>query len=516
MLQRAAKKRARLRGAKIDGIIFLYHEAEPKTAVPGTERMVSSMKMTPELTSRIDAWVDAHQEEYLADLAKLIAHPSRAPGGHYEGAHPFGDECAAALDEAAEIAKGYGFSTEIRDYYCLVLGLGEGEEKVGILGHLDIVPASGEWHYPPFQLTRREDGLLIGRGVLDDKGPLWASVFAARCLKELGLLPKRRLEFFCGSDEECGMEDLVYYKKTSEQLPVVAFTPDGSYPICHGEKGIMDFTLDIPVEGSNIVDFVGGAAHNIVPDHAELVLSGVRAEDVAKCFAGSQWVTVAQEGENVRITSSGIAMHASTPEGGVSAIKNIADGLRGSSVLNAAAEKAVAYVSQCLADYYGASIGVPYEDEPSGKLTHVAGMIDMADGVIHLHINIRYPVTCDGTKISGEIRGLAATYGAGFSALRDSKPIYIPAESDLVHLCMETIDSVFHRDWQPYTMGGGTYARLMTNAYALGPEDPGFESPFGIGGGGAHQPDECVSLELMLNTAKVYARLFLGLDELTF
>ncbi len=474
------------------------------------------MKVTPEIEERIDAWVDAHQEEYLSDLAKLIAHPSRAPSGHYEGAHPFGDECAKTLDEAAEIAKGYGFSAEIRDYYCMVLGLGEGDEKVGILGHLDIVPASGEWHYPPFQLTRRDDGMLIGRGILDDKGPLWASVFAARCLKELGLLPKRKLEFFCGSDEECGMEDIEYYKKTSKKLPVVAFTPDGSYPICHGEKGIMDFTLDIPAEGANIVDFVGGAAHNIVPDHAELVLSGVKAEDAAACFAGSKWVTVAQEGENVRITSSGIAMHASTPEGGVSAIKNIADGLKGSAVLNAAAEKAIAYLSQCLADYYGASIGVPYEDEPSGRLTHVAGMIDMADGVIHLHINIRYPVTCDGTDVSGKIRDLAAKHGVGFSGLRDSKPIYIPAESDLVHLCMETIGSVFHRDWQPYTMGGGTYARKMTNAYALGPEDPDFESPFGIAGGGAHQPDECAPLGLMLDTMKVYARLFLGLDELTF
>jgi succinyl-diaminopimelate desuccinylase len=112
-------------------------------------------------------------------------------------------------------------------------------------------------------------------------------------------------------------------------------------------------------------------------------------------------------------------------------------------------------------------------------------MIDMADGVIHLHINIRYPVTCDGTDVSGKIRDLAAKHGVGFSGLRDSKPIYIPAESDLVHLCMETIGSVFHRDWQPYTMGGGTYARKMTNAYALGPEDPDFESPFGIAGGGA-------------------------------
>ncbi len=474
------------------------------------------MKVTPEIANRIDAWVDAHQEEYLDDLAKLIARPSRAPEGHFEGPYPFGEECAAALDEAAEIARGYGFSAEIRDYYCLVLGLGEGAEKVGILGHLDIVPASGEWHYPPFALTRRADDVLVGRGVLDDKGPLWASVFAARCLKELDLLPGRELEFFCGSDEECGMEDLAYYKKTSKELPVVAFTPDGGYPLCHGEKGIMDFTLDIPAEGSNIGEFVGGVAHNVVPDHAELVLSGVKAEDVEACFAGSEWVTVAQEGENVRITSGGIAMHASTPEGGVSAIKNIADGLKGSPALNAAAERAIAYVSQSLADYYGESIGVPYADGPSGKLTHVAGMVETEDGLIRLHVNIRYPVTCDGDEVAGKIKAVAERSGVGFTMVRDSKPIYISAESDLVRVCMSTIDDVFHRDWQPYTMGGGTYARMMKNAYALGPEDPDFASPFGVAGGGAHQPDECVPLDLMLKTMKVYARLFLELDELSF
>lgn len=474
------------------------------------------MKVTPELAARIDAWVDAHQEEYLADLAKLIAHPSRAPEGRYEGPYPFGEACAAALDEAAEIARGYGFSAEIRDYYCLILGLGEGEEKVGVLGHLDIVPASGEWHYPPFALTRRADDLLVGRGVLDDKGPLWASVFAARCLGELGLLPRRKLEFFCGSDEECGMLDIRYYKETSKELPVVAFTPDGAYPLCHGEKGIMDFTLDIPAGGSNIVEFTGGVAHNVVPDHAELVLSGVKAEDIRACFADSEWVTVAEEGENVRITSGGIAMHASTPEGGVSAIKNIADGLKGSPALNAAAEEAIAYLSRCLADYNGESIGVPYADGPSGKLTHVAGMIELEEGVIRLHVNIRYPVTCDGDEVAGKIRATAERAGVGFTMVRDSKPIYISAESELVRVCMETIDSVFHRDWQPYTMGGGTYARMMKNAYALGPEDPDFESPFGIAGGGAHQPDECVPLGLMLDTMKVYARLFLELDELTF
>ena len=46
--------------------------------------------------------------------------------------------------------------------------MGEGEEIVGIAGHLDIVPVGGDWTYDPFKLTRDGDH-VYGRGTTDDK-----------------------------------------------------------------------------------------------------------------------------------------------------------------------------------------------------------------------------------------------------------------------------------------------------------------------------------------------------------
>lgn len=84
-------------------------------------------------------------------------------------------------------------------------------------------------------------------------------------------------------------------------------------------------------------------------------------------------------------------------------------------------------------------------------------------------------------------------------------------------LCMETVGEVFpEKNWKPYTMGGGTYARNMPNAYALGAEDPDFVSPFGLFRGDIHQPDECASISQLVKTMKVYARLLLRLDEFEF
>ncbi len=55
------------------------------------------------------------------------------------------------------------------DNYCGYAEMGEGDEIVGIAGHLDIVPVGGDWSYNPFELTRKGD-YVYGRGTTDDKG----------------------------------------------------------------------------------------------------------------------------------------------------------------------------------------------------------------------------------------------------------------------------------------------------------------------------------------------------------
>lgn len=472
--------------------------------------------LTKETEKRIDEWIDSHQEEYLRDLGELVAVPSVANMGVAEGEFPFGEASAAVLKKAKGLAEGFGFSVENRDNFCLVARVGEGEEKVGILGHLDVVPCGGDWKFPPYELTMH-DGMITGRGVLDDKGPLWASVYSVRCLKELGLLPRRAVEIFMGGDEECGMEDIKHYKATSEKLPVVSFTPDGNYPICHGEKGIMRFNLLIPNENSNIESFVGGTVRNVVADHAELVLTGVSFGKAAEALAEKERISLEEEGDKVKVTASGAAVHASTPDSGINAIGVLARAVLEAGLAQGGAKSALEFIAKVNSDCHGAAIGVPLADEPSGALTHVGGVIKTSGGKFDLSIDIRYPVTADGDEIFKTITDTVAPYGVSVYNLTDSKPIYIPTDSPLVKTCMETIDSVFHKEhWKPYTMGGGTYARNMPNAYALGPEDPDFESPYGPFRGSIHQPDETTTLKLLMDTAKLYARLLIRLDELEF
>lgn len=463
---------------------------------------------------RIEQWIESHKEEFIADLSKIIAVPSVATPGISEGEYPFGIESANVLAAAKELVESYGFPVKNLDNYCLVANVGNGDEKIGIFGHLDVVPCGNDWNYPPYQLTSDGD-LLIGRGVLDDKGPLWASVFAVRCLKELDLLPKREIEIFMGGQEESGMNDVEHYIKVTEKLPEVSFTPDGNYPICHGEKGALRFYLMIPCGGEKIVDFCGGTVKNVVADKAVATLKGVCASCLEKALADNKRIKVESDGDFVKVTATGASVHASTPANGINAIGVLANALLDANILDGEEKSAMEFIKLVNSDYNGAALGVPVEDEPSGKLTHVGGVISMENKVLDMSIDIRYPVTEKGDSLLAKITETVEPYGVKIHRVINTNPAYAPAESDLVKTCMNVINSVFHRDhWKPYTMGGGTYAKHLPNACALGPEDPDYESPFGQFRGSIHQSDESVPAKLLFDTMKVYAKLLVELDDI--
>ena len=63
--------------------------------------------------------------------------------------------------------------------------MGEGEEILGILCHVDVVPAGSNWTYGPFEGTVT-DGKLFGRGAIDDKGPTIAAWHAMKMVKDSG------------------------------------------------------------------------------------------------------------------------------------------------------------------------------------------------------------------------------------------------------------------------------------------------------------------------------------------
>ena len=159
-------------------------------------------------------------------------------------AAPFGKGVGEALDEALSISRSLGFDTVNLDHYMGYAQYGAGEDYVCAIGHVDVVPVGEGWKHPPFSAWL-EDGVIYGRGILDNKGPVMACLYGLAALKELGLSLKHPVRIIFGCDEESGFEDLTYYLK-KEKPPIYGFTPDCKYPVVYSERGraIVKITSD--------------------------------------------------------------------------------------------------------------------------------------------------------------------------------------------------------------------------------------------------------------------------------
>ena len=210
--------------------------------------------------------IHALSEEMLDKLGKLVAVDSQL-GTPSEG-KPFGEGPAEALEIGLEIARELGFKTVNLDNYCGYAEMGEGEEIVGIAGHLDIVPVGGDWTYDPFKLTRDGDH-VYGRGTTDDKGPVIEALYAMKLLKDSGVKLNKRVRLIMGCNEETGSKCMAHYNEVEEELSC-GFTPDANFPCIHGEKGYM--SMMAYSKNTRIISMNGGFVSNAVCDNCTTVI----------------------------------------------------------------------------------------------------------------------------------------------------------------------------------------------------------------------------------------------------
>ena len=170
--------------------------------------------------------VNGLSDEIFENLGRLVRYNS-VNSGELPG-KPFGEGPAAVLEEGLKIAQELGFETVNLDNYCGYAEMGEGEEIIGIAGHLDIVPAGDGWHTDPFTMTKIGDR-YYGRGTTDDKGPVIACLYAMKLLKESGADVKKRIRLIMGCNEETGSRCMRHYNEVAEPL-TMGFTPDGNFP----------------------------------------------------------------------------------------------------------------------------------------------------------------------------------------------------------------------------------------------------------------------------------------------
>ena len=94
-----------------------------------------------------------------------------------------------------------GFKVRNLDNYAGHIEFGQGEEIVGILAHVDVVPEGDGWTYPPYG-AEIHDGKIFGRSTVDDKGPAVAALYAMKAIKDSGEALNKKVRLIIGANEE--------------------------------------------------------------------------------------------------------------------------------------------------------------------------------------------------------------------------------------------------------------------------------------------------------------------------
>lgn len=374
---------------------------------------------------------------------------------------PYGQTSREVLGYFLKYAQEQGFKTSVVEDKVGTIDIGNGSKLIGILAHLDVVPAGDGWNTDPFRLTVIDD-IMYGRGIVDDKGPACASLFAMERLSHEVLPEDVTIRLILGTDEERGCDCIKTYSQIG-RIPDYAITPDAEFPVIFAEKGILHIKITSKVCASKI-RINGGTAPNAVP---------------AKAYATIEL----PDGSVSRREFEGKSAHASRPELGINAIlesiKSLSD-----EIIDIETSNLIEFIkfyfinSNDAAELTNCNIS-----DISGQLTINLGMINMNSDEESITIDIRYPVTAKSKDIYDSIFEKAQAYNLNCCCVDDMKPITQNPESPLV----KTLNDIWNNNMErfsgfkpeykiqhnkPIAIGGGTYARHLPNTVAFGIQAP--------------------------------------------
>ncbi|MFI3312322.1 MAG: M20/M25/M40 family metallo-hydrolase [Eubacteriales bacterium] len=400
--------------------------------------------------------------DLLQDLLGLIAVDSVALVD-VSPACPYGENVAKALEYVKNLCQKYGLPFTHLDNKVAWVEIGQGEENVAVLSHLDIVPVGSGWkHNPKGEVVGDR---LYGRGVVDDKGPTVAVLHGMAEIMAEKIPLNRRIRLILGQCEEGGdWSDMDYYK-ANQTLPVWGFTPDADFPAIYGEMGILELKLSMNLAESGILSAQGGDASNMVPGHCTVTFADKTLETTGK------------------------SAHASTPEKGENAIaKAMAEG-RG---------KFADFFNHHIGmDYTGAKMGCGFSDVQSGHLTLNAGTIRTTETHVELVLDLRIPVTYTEKQVEEAVAKACLPYGIQVETLESLGAVYMDKNGKVIEAMLQVYRQHTGDMTPPQVIGGGTYARAMDNIVAFGPMQPSRECT-------EHQPDEYILLEDLQTAKAIY------------
>ena len=407
---------------------------------------------------------------------------------------PYGVGPKAALNDLLALGEKMGFKTGQADNRVGWIEYGEGDEMVGVLGHVDVVPEGDGWTYPPFG-AEIHDGILWGRGCLDDKGPVITAIYGLKAIRDLNLPIDRRIRVLFGSDEECGSSCVKYYVENGYEMPTIGFTPDAQFPAIFCEKGTSNFLAGTKVFNKGEIDveyFGGGVAANVVPPTCKMIVRGKIN------VTPGEGIKVTEEDGRMIIEATGFSAHGSTPELGVNAVVKLLEAVKDNN-FEGDFQQLMNFILQEIGnETNGKSMDILYQDEETGETTVNLGVVKYDGEEASFTLDIRYPKNADAEVIDDKVINRINSYTFDVIKKTNNKLLYVPKDSELVSKLVKVYEEETGDHREPIAIGGGTYAKEFPNMVAFGPVFPG--DPDVI-----HQPDERVEIKQLVRAAQITA-----------
>ena len=446
-------------------------------------------------------YIISHRDEMIKDLEKMIKIPSKLEG-YDDKEYPFGKNIDDALNEFLKIAENLGFRTKNIDKYCGYVEFGEGEELVGIIGHLDVVPEGEGWTYPPFELTIRDD-ILYGRGTIDDKGPVIASLYAMKAVMEKTAIHKR-VRLIVGLNEENDWKCINYYKE-HEEMPIIGFSPDADFPCIYSEKALLTvYTEQQYIENEKIrikeIDCQNNRI-NVVPKYCsvKLEVNSQIADELKKLLflKVSDEIAFTKNENNFYIEVRGIQAHAAHPELGKNAISKMIMLLNEIFNRFEVEEKTIkTLAAKIQTETNGESLGIRHINEELGDLTLNLAKLELKNEKIKSGMNLRIPGDIEIKELKQKITENLKELNVRFAG--EKPALYIPKENELVKTLCKIYNEYTGENKEPIAIGGATYARAFENCVSFGAmkkDEPDM----------CHQVDEYISMKNLLDACNIYA-----------
>ncbi|WP_411379563.1 dipeptidase [Pseudomonas sp. MPB26] len=376
---------------------------------------------------------------------------------------------------------------------------GSGDEVVGIHAHADVVPVTPEnWvlkdgtKLDPFKVTLIGDR-MYGRGTEDDKNGIVVAMYAMKVIKEEKLPLARNFKLLVDTTEETSGDAIPYYFEKNP-TPQYNLALDGGYPVVIAEKGYGTVMATFPRrqgegKGAEIISMTGGMATNQIPSAsvatfvsdqpAQLAASLQKAgTEYAKRNGGDFQVAAKVDGQDVKLTVTGVSAHSSEPESGVNPVARMLELIH--SVDGKIALKhnhitdAARYASDNWGlDYLGGKLGVGFSDAFMGPLTTSLTFVGLDDKAFKLAVNLRVPKGKSPEQLKTEIADKLSAWDRQAKVNVDftysvAEPMYRNPEGEWVKALLAVASENLGMEHTFGTSAGATSVHELPNGVQFG------------------------------------------------